>query len=290
MLSVQSDRNSLRGKILNEEPIVLPEISTGVKPNSKILILTKNAIKPTKSNITLLIAVLALTFAGMGAFMSWSPYFQFRADNPENDGYVQPRSIGTLVDKVQSSTVTIFCEYGDDLFSQGTGWAIELKTSYSKKYPTTLITNHHVIKHCLKGTGKIYIQTLGGKEYPAVVDNWDLKNDLAVIATKIKLNPLTLSPSNPYPGYWVMAVGTADGYEGSVAVGNVLNITDNDVLITAAISHGNSGGPLIDNEGNVIGTNAWGMDDEQYNGAKSLDAMCAKIIECDGKTWWNWES
>jgi S1-C subfamily serine protease len=84
-----------------------------------------------------------------------------------------------------------------------------------------------------------------------------------------------------------MAVGTADGFEGSVAFGNVLNTTDTDILITAAISHGNSGGPLVDNEGNVVGTNTWGAEGEQYNGAVSLDAMCIKIMKCQGKYFWS---
>lgn len=53
-----------------------------------------------------------------------------------------------------------------------------------------------------------------------------------------------------------MALGTADGYEGSVAFGNVLNTTESKVFITASISHGNSGGPLVDNEGKGVGTNS----------------------------------
>jgi S1-C subfamily serine protease len=67
----------------------------------------------------------------------------------------------------------------------------------------------------------------------------------------------------------------------------VLNSTDTEILITANISGGNSGGPLIDNEGLVIGTTSWESTKEQYNGAKSLNAMCAEILKCDGK--WYWE-
>ena len=64
----------------------------------------------------------------------------------------------------------------------------------------------------------------------------------------------TIQPgSETHVGQWVMAVGSADGYEGSVAFGNVLNVYYNDILITNNISHGNSGGPLIDNEGVVVG-------------------------------------
>jgi hypothetical protein len=44
-------------------------------------------------------------------------------------------------------------------------------------------------------------------------------------------------------------------------------------------------------EGMVVGVTTWGHEVEQYNGAVSLDAFCAKILECqyefDGeKTWW----
>ena len=53
---------------------------------------------------------------------------------------------------------------------------------------------------------------------------------------------------------------------------------------------------LIDNEGKVVGVITWGVNNEreQYNGAKSLDALCLKIIKCeyeyDGeKTWYDWK-
>jgi S1-C subfamily serine protease len=215
---------------------------------------------------------------------------QYRNTDPKFDGYVQPRSIANLVELVQKSTVTIYCEFGSEgEYEIGTGWAFDIETDREDEYPTALVTNHHVIENCLNGKGEVFVQALEGARFPAIIDNWDAENDLAVVATKLKLPPLELSPNNPSPGYWVMALGTADGYEGSVAFGNVLNITDTEVLITAAISSGNSGGPLVDNEGKVIGTNSWSATKEQYNGAMSLDAMCLGIMECDRDTYWEWD-
>jgi S1-C subfamily serine protease len=186
--------------------------------------------------------------------------------------------------------VSIYCEYGNEGdFDLGTGWALDIETDMESEYPTAIVTNHHVIENCLDGKGEIFVEALEGEKFPAIIDNWDAENDLAVIATKLKVKPLELSQSNPRPGYWVMAVGTADGYEGSVAFGNVLNVTDTEVLITAAISSGNSGGPLVDNEGKVIGTNTWSATNEQYNGAKSLDAMCIGIMQCENETYWDWD-
>ena len=88
-----------------------------------------------------------------------------------------------------------------------------------------------------------------------------------------------------------MALGSADGYEGSVSFGNVINSNSAEILITNNVSSGNSGGPLVDNEGKVVGVITWAFGEEQYNGAKSLDAFCAKILKCEydgGKTWWDY--
>ena len=83
-----------------------------------------------------------------------------------------------------------------------------------------------------------------------------------------------------------MVLGSAAGHEGSVAFGSVLKVTNYEIFYTANTSRDNSGGPLIDNEGLVMGTTSWESGDVQFNGAKSLDAMCAKILDCDGKYYW----
>ena len=246
---------------------------------------------PSKlSKFNFVITMSTFLFLVIGIVYAWGPVTQYRNTDPTIDGYVQPRSIADLVDLVQDSTVSIYCEFGSEGdYELGSGWALDIETDMESDYPTALVTNYHVIENCLNGKGEIFVEALEGKRFPAIIDNWDAENDLAVIVTKLKIKPLELSQSNPSPGYWVMAVGTADGYEGSVAFGNVLNITDTEVLITAAISSGNSGGPLVDNEGKVIGTNSWSATKEQYNGAMSLDAMCIGIMKCNGKTYWKWD-
>ena len=41
-------------------------------------------------------------------------------------------------------------------------------------------------------------------------------------------------------------------------------------------------------EGFVIGTVSWISKKDQYNGAKMIDAMCSKILTCDGEYYWEW--
>jgi len=239
------------------------------------------------------LAMIAAPFAMGAFFLAWAPSAQYASEDPAGDGYVPPRSIQTLVDRTQESTVTVWCEPVKYRGTQGTGWAIELETSKSKTHPTTLITNHHVIDECIGKDGTVTIALPYEDPTAAVIVKWDEENDLAVLATKKKLPVLALSDNSPWPGYWVMALGSADGYEGSVSFGNVINTNTAEILITNNISPGSSGGPLVDNEGYVVGVTSWGLDLEQYNGAMSLDSFCKKILECEYeskgvKTWWDY--
>ena len=233
------------------------------------------------------IVIVSAPFAMGAFFLAWSPAAQYAASNPEYDGYVQPRNLAGLVEQTQKSTVTVYCDSTKGS-SQGTAWAIDLENGQDERYPTSLITNHHVIEDCID-EGNVTVAELYEKEVSAIIIKWDKKNDLAVLATVLKLEPLELSDATPWPGYWVMAYGSASGFEGSVAFGSVLNLLVDEVLITANVSGGNSGGPLVDNEGRVIGTVSWNSKRDQFNGAMSLDAMCRKIIECNGETYWEVE-
>jgi S1-C subfamily serine protease len=239
------------------------------------------------------LAIISTPFALGAFFLAWSPSQQFSNEDPAGDGYVPPRSIERLVDRTQESTVTVWCEPKDDKFSQGTAWAIELKKDATKELPTVLITNHHVIDTCIGKGDAITVALPFEDPVAAELVRWDAENDLAVLRTKLKLPVLALSEYDTFPGYWVMALGSADGYEGSVAFGNVINSNRTEILVTNNISSGSSGGALVDNEGNVVGVMTWSLDEQQYNGAVSLNAFCVKILECKyeikgEKTWWDY--
>ncbi len=231
------------------------------------------------------LVIVAAPFAMGAFFLAWSPAGQYQLTDPRNDGYVQPRDVGGLVAHTQRSTVMVNCE-APGKESLGSAWAVTLEERAYAKYNNVFITNHHVVEDCIGKEEYLTIHRLFAKDYSARIITLDKKNDLAVIVSDLKIPTLRLSQYSPSPGYWTMVVGSADGYQGSVAFGSVLNINQTEVLITANASSGNSGGPVVDNEGNVIGTLTLTVIGEQYNVAKSLDAMCSKILKCDGKYYW----
>ena len=236
------------------------------------------------------VATLA-TIVAVVLLFSWTqgPIAEYANTDPVVNGYVPPRDFDSIIEQLDQSVVTIFCDVSEEQGSQGTAFAIDLE-GYSDAGKTALLTNHHVIEDCIDN-GELTIQNSEGKVSDVVIENYDVKNDLALLSTTSEILVLGLADYAPSPGFWVMSYGTADGVEGSISIGNILNVTtDNEILVTAALSVGNSGGPLIDNEGNVFGISTAVSTTElaQYNIVGSLDRLCDVILECDGKDFWDW--
>jgi len=233
------------------------------------------------------IVIVAAPFA-MGAFLlAWAPAGQYELTNPNNDGYVQPRDVGGVVANTSRSTVSVFCDIpGKE--GIGSAWATKLTEVQYKGYKQVYVTNYHVIEDCIGKEQYLTVARAYKKKIAAEIITIDKDNDLAVLISTLRVPSLKIAQAPPYVGYWVMTSGSADAYEGSVSFGAILNSSDNELFFTANVSHGNSGGPLVDNEGNVIGTVSWFNKKEQYNGAKSIDAMCSVILKCDGKFYWQW--
>ncbi|MDP1627015.1 DegQ family serine endoprotease [Parvibaculum sp.] len=126
-----------------------------------------------------------------------------------------------------------------------------------------VITNNHVIE----GADKIEVTFTDGTTLPATVAGTDPKTDIAVLKVKSdrKLPFVELGDSNTARvGDWVIAIGNPFGLGGSVTAGIVSALNrdihagnyDDFIQTDAAINRGNSGGPLFDMSGRVVGVNS----------------------------------
>jgi serine protease Do len=127
----------------------------------------------------------------------------------------------------------------------------------------SILTNNHVID----GAERIIVKLSDGRTLRARTIGADPDTDIALIKidgqTGLPVAPLGDSASLRM-GEWVCAIGNPLGYEHSVTVGVVSFLgrklfdmsLDNYIQTDAAINFGNSGGPLINARGEVIGINA----------------------------------
>ncbi|CAN7208141.1 DegQ family serine endoprotease [Mesorhizobium amorphae] len=127
----------------------------------------------------------------------------------------------------------------------------------------TIVTNNHVID----GATSIKVTLDDGTELPAKLVGRDAKNDLAVLKVKADKSLPTVKWGDSdklMPGDQVLAFGNPFGIGTTVTAGIVSargrdlhsGPFDDFIQIDAPINHGNSGGPLVDVAGNVVGINA----------------------------------
>ena len=125
-----------------------------------------------------------------------------------------------------------------------------------------VVTNNHVIK----GAEDILVSVNGDKEYKAKIIGADPLSDIAVLQmeTKDKFIPVKFGNSNKSRiGDWVIAIGNPFGLGGTVTSGIIsarnrsigLSRYEDYIQTDASINQGNSGGPLFNMEGDVIGIN-----------------------------------
>ena len=175
-----------------------------------------------------------------------------------------PSSVSELYKQVSPSVVEIQVQaQGDSPFGSpqggtGTGWIYD---------ETHIVTNQHVID----GANEVTIRFQDGREVQARVIGSDPSTDVAVLELNEGADaPAALergSTESLEVGDPVVAIGSPFGLEGSLTTGVVSGLgrtiqapdgfaIDNVVQTDAALNPGNSGGPLLDLTGRVVGMNA----------------------------------
>ena len=183
------------------------------------------------------------------------------ASDTKSVGAIYEQSAKAIVEITVTSAgaATPFGGGGGNAQSQGSGFVYDDEGH--------VITNQHVVD----GAESVSVKFTDGSTYDAEVVGSDPSTDVAVLkvdAPASILEPLALGDSDAVEvGDGVVAIGSPFGLEQTVTTGIVSalhrqitspnNFAIDDAIQTdAAINHGNSGGPLLDLRGRVIGVNS----------------------------------
>jgi 2-alkenal reductase len=174
--------------------------------------------------------------------------------------------------RTSAGVVTIYAVFAGSRTAQGSGFVASDSGH--------ILTNSHVITTAgeeadardVRGARRVFVVFADGDRIPATIVGWDLFNDTGVVKVNPRdhaVRPLTLGDSAAVVvGEPVAAIGSPFGNENSLAVGVVSAVSrsipsltsryrvSNAIQIDAPINHGNSGGPLLNARGRVIGINA----------------------------------
>ncbi len=127
-----------------------------------------------------------------------------------------------------------------------------------------VLTNHHVVD----GAETVKVKLGDSREFDAKVVGSDAQYDVALLKIDAKgLPTVRVGDSNTLkPGQWVVAIGSPFGFENSVTAGIVSALGRNTggqaqryvpfIQTDVAINQGNSGGPLLNTRGEVVGINS----------------------------------
>lgn len=206
-----------------------------------------------------------------------------------------------VVAKARSATFEVSC-------GNASGTAVGINVKVPDGYKTAVFSAAHIFDDCVAGdkidvisSGKTYTGVLFKKDPVGKVDE-DLIGDVADIALiymRVKLPTLEPAP-DARVGDWVVELGNPLGEVNYATFGIITKITDSEYYTDAPTNHGNSGGPLLDDDARVLGIVSWFrlipeklIDDrnksdinDQVNGisgVKRLSNACALIYSASPK-------
>ena len=223
-----------------------------------------------KRNGKLLLSLLALGFL---LSCTQAPKQIVHTQVPKQIVHTQvPKQIG---EKERNSTVLLLVPADDDI-PIGSGFFVE---------PDKIATNIHVIA----GKTGIRAKLAGTKQSYSIegVTVFDLKNDLAIL--KVTGEGIPLALGNGRIGEAVFGVGYPLEGEYKVTKSIIHSIRESDRLVrmTAKLSPGNSGGPVLNSSGKVIGVAVRARDNSsQAISSNALEALLARSGKAEALTKW----
>jgi len=165
---------------------------------------------------------------------------------------------------------------------EGSAWV-----AHSDANGSDLITNFHVVASAWSAADVTVEVHQGDRVMNGTITRVDRVDDLAVIHVAERFPQLQPRSQRPQLGETVMAIGSPLGLGGSVSVGVVSGFRSLDgsdfIQFSAPISPGNSGGPILDHNGQVIGVASAkfvGDGVEALSLAVPVQTVCATVTSC----------
>lgn len=227
----------------------------------------QNSDKKTRIVVYTLLILLLGAFLAYGIIYKFPTLFQETITKIERDVTVTDKGIADAVEKVYNAVVVVSNYKGENPYASGSGFVYK---SDDKNF--YIITNHHVVS----GGDNFKITYSDGSTEEATLLGGDIYADIAILKTKIKkdVEPVSIGKTESLRvGDTTFTVGAplADTYSWTVTRGiisgkerlvevevetddgkkapYIMNVLQTD----AAVNSGNSGGPLCDSNGEVIG-------------------------------------
>jgi S1-C subfamily serine protease len=171
-----------------------------------------------------------------------------------------------LVSRVREAVVHVDCRTADAGVS-GAGFAIPVAAADTA--PGIVVTNAHVVEG---DRPSVRVHSTGREEQRVKIRLIDRSTDLALLELPAAPSVVLTPREDVRVGEAVITIGSPLGYEASVTMGIVSALGrlgwgtdyvpfDGAIQTDAAITHGNSGGPLIGLDGGVVGINYRGIDE-----------------------------
>lgn len=198
-----------------------------------------------------------------------------KVDQRLDDQEEQSMDAAAIKQAALPSVVTVRCGG-----SFGSGFVIEVGDPPAG-YASAVITNHHVVAGCTGQDDGSEVQVTAGESNPAaMLYSWDEANDLALLFVRTALPPLDLAET-PDVGDPVVVIGSPYGLAGTVTTGVISNLHPKLFQTDATVEPGNSGGPLLDRNGQVLGVTTMQLQGSQgTNFAVRMTVRCERLLPC----------
>ncbi len=157
-----------------------------------------------------------------------------------------PLAIDAVVQKTAQSIVSVHCA---DRSASG----FVIHTALAPGFRSAILTSHHTVRACTYVDGPSASVTQGGQQLRTELWAWDVANDLAFLFVGPALPALDPAPPANV-GDPVIAIGSLHGGAASASTGVLLGVTERSYHTSADAGPVQSGGPLLDRAGRVLGT------------------------------------